>query len=107
MKVGPGTEPGVAIGPMINTAAIEKINRHLEDAVSKGAMIASSATKGDLGSQYTVPVVLTGATTEMLLAHEETFGPVAPLFRFETDEEAIRSPIQRRSALPPISTPRA
>jgi succinate-semialdehyde dehydrogenase/glutarate-semialdehyde dehydrogenase len=89
MKVGPGVEPGVAIGPMINAAAIEKINRHIEDAVSKGATIASSATTGDLGAQYTAPVVLTGATTDMLLAHEETFGPVAPLFRFETDEEAI------------------
>jgi succinate-semialdehyde dehydrogenase/glutarate-semialdehyde dehydrogenase len=90
MKVGPGTEPGVAIGPMINAAAIEKINRHLEDAVAKGAKIASSATTGDLGPQYTAPVVLTGATTDMLLAQEETFGPVAPLFRFETDDEAIK-----------------
>ncbi len=90
MKVGPGTEPGVAIGPMINQAAIEKINRHIEDAASKGAQIASAATIDGLGPQFTAPVVLTGATTDMLLAHEETFGPVAPLFRFETDDEAIR-----------------
>lgn len=90
MKVGPGTEPGVAIGPMINQAAIEKINRHVDDAVSKGAQITSTATAGGLGPQFTAPLVLTGATTDMLLAHEETFGPVAPLFRFETDEEAIR-----------------
>jgi succinate-semialdehyde dehydrogenase/glutarate-semialdehyde dehydrogenase len=89
MKVGPGTEAGVSIGPMINAAAIDKINRHVEDALAKGAKIAS--IKADLpeGPQYTAPVVLTGATTDMLLAAEETFGPVAPLFRFETEEEAI------------------
>lgn len=89
MKVGPGTEAGVSIGPMINAAAIGKINRHVEDALAKGAKIAS--IKADLpeGPQYTAPVVLTGATTDMLLAAEETFGPVAPLFRFETEEEAI------------------
>lgn len=89
MKVGPGTEAGVAIGPMINEAAIAKINRHVEDALAKGATIVTR--KADLpdGAQYTSPIVLAGATTDMQLASEETFGPVAPLFRFETDEEAI------------------
>lgn len=89
MKVGPGTEPGVAIGPMINSAAISKINRHIEDALAKGAKIIT--TKPDLppGDQYTAPIVLTGATTDMQLAREETFGPVAPLFRFDTEDEAI------------------
>jgi succinate-semialdehyde dehydrogenase / glutarate-semialdehyde dehydrogenase len=89
MKVGPGTEPGVAIGPMINEAAISKINRHVEDALSKGATIASRAECLPDGPQYTRPLVLKGATTDMLLASEETFGPVAPLFRFETEEEAM------------------
>ncbi|USJ27665.1 NAD-dependent succinate-semialdehyde dehydrogenase [Ensifer adhaerens] len=89
MKVGPGTEPDVAIGPMINSAAISKINRHIEDALAKGAKIIT--TKRDLppGDQYTAPIVLTGATTDMQLAREETFGPVAPLFRFDTEDEAI------------------
>lgn len=89
MKVGPGTVSGNEIGPMINTAAIEKINRHVEDALAKGATIASTPAALPNGPQYTAPVVLTGATTDMLLAHEETFGPVAPLFRFEREEEAI------------------
>ncbi|WP_237152201.1 NAD-dependent succinate-semialdehyde dehydrogenase [Oryzibacter oryziterrae] len=89
MKVGPGLEPGVSIGPMINEAAIAKINRHVADALAKGATIASSAKVAAKGAQFTAPLVLTGATTEMMLAHEETFGPVAPLFRFETDDEAI------------------
>ena len=89
MKVGPGTEAGVAIGPMINAAAIEKINRHVEDALAKGAKRLTSAATLPDGPQYTSPVVLANATTDMLLASEETFGPVAPLFRFETEEEAI------------------
>ncbi|OPY94468.1 succinate-semialdehyde dehydrogenase (NADP(+)) [Bradyrhizobium sacchari] len=89
MTVGDGTQPGVSIGPMINEAAVVKINRHLEDAFAKGA---KATTKGHVlppGTQYVAPVVLTGATTQMQLASEETFGPVAPLFRFETEEEAI------------------
>jgi len=88
MRVGPGLEPGVAIGPMINAAAVAKIERHVADAVAKGASVASAAVAAS-GPQYVAPMVLTDATTDMLLASEETFGPVAPLFRFETEEEAI------------------
>ncbi|RWR35042.1 NAD-dependent succinate-semialdehyde dehydrogenase [Sinirhodobacter populi] len=87
LKVGPGTAPGTDIGPMINEAALTKIRRHVEDALAKGAKRATPAR--DLAPQYADPVVLTGATTEMQLANEETFGPVAPIFRFETEEEAI------------------
>ncbi|WP_337269217.1 NAD-dependent succinate-semialdehyde dehydrogenase [Oryzifoliimicrobium ureilyticus] len=89
MRVGPGTVVGVSIGPMINQAAIEKIERHIADALSKGAKIISKAPALPDGRQYTAPVVLTDATTDMLLSKEETFGPVAPLFRFKTEEEAI------------------
>ncbi|MER9504783.1 NAD-dependent succinate-semialdehyde dehydrogenase [Mesorhizobium sp. M0579] len=89
MKVGAGTDDGTEIGPMINAAAIDKIERHIADAQAKGArIIAQSETVPD-GKQYARPIVLGEATTEMLLASEETFGPVAPLFRFETEEEAI------------------
>ncbi|MGX9147103.1 NAD-dependent succinate-semialdehyde dehydrogenase [Mesorhizobium sp. 128a] len=89
MTVGPGTQLGVAIGPMINMAAVEKINRHVEDALAKGATIITEKQALPEGPQYVAPLVLTGATKEMQLAGEETFGPVAPLFRFETEEEAI------------------
>ncbi|MDO3443929.1 NAD-dependent succinate-semialdehyde dehydrogenase [Agrobacterium sp. V1] len=89
MRVGPGTEPGVAIGPMINEPAIAKIRAHVDDAISKGATIITKPHDLPDGPQYTAPVVLTGATTAMRLASEETFGPVAPLFRFETEEEAL------------------
>jgi len=89
MKVGSGTESGIDIGPMINEAAIEKINRHVSDALAKGATIVSTRPHLPDGPQYTAPLVLAGATTDMLLASEETFGPVAPLFRFEREEEAI------------------
>jgi succinate-semialdehyde dehydrogenase/glutarate-semialdehyde dehydrogenase len=89
MKVGAGTEEGVTIGPMINGAAIEKIKRHVRDALDKGAKIISQSETVPEGRQYARPLVLGGATTEMLLASEETFGPVAPLFRFETEDEAI------------------
>ncbi|TGT89599.1 MULTISPECIES: NAD-dependent succinate-semialdehyde dehydrogenase [unclassified Mesorhizobium] len=90
MTVGPGTQPGVVIGPMINMAAVEKINRHVADALAKGAAIVTEKQAAlPEGSQYVAPLVLTGATKDMQLAGEETFGPVAPLFRFETEEEAI------------------
>ncbi|MBY5770884.1 NAD-dependent succinate-semialdehyde dehydrogenase [Rhizobium leguminosarum] len=90
MKVGAGTDAGTDIGPMINKAAIEKIKRHVDDAVEKGARILATAGSVPEGDQYAVPMVLGSATTEMQLASEETFGPVAPLFRFDHEEEAIR-----------------
>jgi succinate-semialdehyde dehydrogenase/glutarate-semialdehyde dehydrogenase len=89
MKVGAGTEDGVAIGPMINAPALEKIERHIADALSKGARILAQSDAMPEGPQYARPTVLGEATAEMLLASEETFGPVAPLFRFKTEDEAI------------------
>ena len=89
LKVGDGLTAGIDIGPMINGAAVEKINRHMADAMEKGATVIASAVSVPKGDQYVTPVVLSGAHTGMLLAHEETFGPIAPLFKFETEEEAI------------------
>lgn len=89
MNVGPGTEDGVTIGPMINAAAIEKIARHVADAKAKGGRILAEGTEGAIGPQYARPIVIGEATTEMLLASEETFGPVAPLFRFHTEDEVV------------------
>lgn len=89
MTVGDGRQAGVSIGPMINEAAVAKINRHLSDALAKGASILTKPRTLPAGSQYVAPVVLGGATTAMELSGEETFGPVAPLFRFENEEEAV------------------
>jgi succinate-semialdehyde dehydrogenase / glutarate-semialdehyde dehydrogenase len=88
LVVGPGDGEGVQIGPMINAGAITKIARHVEDAIGKGAVKATRSR--ELTAQYAEPVVLVGATTDMQLASEETFGPVAPIFRFETEEEALQ-----------------
>ena len=89
LKVGPGAEDGTQIGPMINRAAIDKIDRHIEDALAKGATILGTRPALPDGEHYAAPVVLANANTDMLLANEETFGPVAPLFRFNTEDEAI------------------
>lgn len=87
LSVGAGTDAGVNIGPMINAAAIDKISAHVEDALAKGA--TRTTRLRDLSERFADPVVLAGATTEMQLAGEETFGPVAPIFRFETEEEVL------------------
>ena len=87
LNVGPGTGADTNIGPMINSAAIEKINAHVADALEKGATRATRTR--ELSGQYADPVVLAGAHPEMRLASEETFGPVAPIFRFETEDEAL------------------
>jgi succinate-semialdehyde dehydrogenase/glutarate-semialdehyde dehydrogenase len=87
LKVGRGTEAGVDIGPMINTAAIDKISAHVADALAKGASRVTRTR--DLPGNFADPVVLSGASGAMRLATEETFGPVAPIFRFETEDEAL------------------
>lgn len=89
MKVGPGDELGVEQGPLINMAALEKVEAHVADAVAKGAKVVTGGKVHALGGTFFEPTVITGATTEMLCAREETFGPVAPLFRFKTEDEAL------------------
>jgi succinate-semialdehyde dehydrogenase/glutarate-semialdehyde dehydrogenase len=92
LKVGPGTDPGAQIGPMINARAIEKIARHVDDAVRRGARVLTGGRRLDeLGPNYYAPTVLAGATPEMQLSGEETFGPVVPLFRFDDEADAIRA----------------
>ncbi|QQX56130.1 NAD-dependent succinate-semialdehyde dehydrogenase [Pseudomonas chlororaphis] len=88
LKVGNGLEPGVSIGPLINAAAVSKVARHIDDALGKGAtLLCGGIPQGE--SQFVQPTVLGEANTEMLLAHEETFGPVAPLMRFHDEAEAL------------------
>ncbi|MFM0396269.1 NAD-dependent succinate-semialdehyde dehydrogenase [Paraburkholderia phytofirmans] len=91
LKVAPATDPQAQIGPMINERAIEKIARHVEDAVKHGAKILVGGKRlTELGPNYYAPTVLTDAQDDMLVCCEETFGPVAPLFRFDDEAEAIR-----------------
>jgi succinate-semialdehyde dehydrogenase/glutarate-semialdehyde dehydrogenase len=90
LEVGPGLEEGVTQGPLIDMAAVEKVERHIRDAVSKGAAVASGGSRHAGGGRFFTPTVLTGVTVEMDVAREETFGPVAPLFRFETEADAIQ-----------------
>jgi succinate-semialdehyde dehydrogenase / glutarate-semialdehyde dehydrogenase len=87
LKVGAGTEPGVTTGPLINQAAIRKVKEHVEDAVAKGAKIVLGGRS--LGGNFFEPTLLRDVNTDMLVSREETFGPVAPLFRFKSEEEAI------------------
>ena len=89
LKVGPGTGEGVSQGPLIDLDAIEKVESHIADALSKGARLITGGARHALGGTFFQPTVLGGVTPDMRVAREETFGPVAPLFRFETEEEAI------------------
>jgi succinate-semialdehyde dehydrogenase/glutarate-semialdehyde dehydrogenase len=88
LKVGDGLSEGVTIGPLINAAAVDKVTRHINDAVEKGASVAIGGVPSGDGL-YVQPTVLLEANADMLLASEETFGPVAPLFRFHTEEQAL------------------
>jgi succinate-semialdehyde dehydrogenase/glutarate-semialdehyde dehydrogenase len=89
LKVGPGTEPGVAQGPLINADALAKVEEHVADATAHGAKITIGGKRHALGGTFYEPTILTGVTPEMKVFREETFGPVAPLFRFSSDAEVI------------------
>jgi len=89
-KVGNGMEPGVIIGPLIDAAAVKKVEEHVSDAVAKGAKVAMGGKRHALGGLFFEPTILTDVNPTMKVTREETFGPVAPLFRFKTEEEAIR-----------------
>lgn len=89
LKVGPGTEAGVTQGPLINQAALAKVQSHVADAVAKGATIALGGRVSALGGTFYEPTVLTGVTSAMKIAHEETFGPIAPIFCFQTEADVI------------------
>jgi succinate-semialdehyde dehydrogenase len=89
LKVGNGFEPGVQQGPLIDNAAVEKVEEHVQDAVSKGGQVLLGGKRHALGQTFFEPTVLANVTPQMKVAKEETFGPLAPLFRFQTDQEAI------------------
>ncbi|MGA8262373.1 MAG: NAD-dependent succinate-semialdehyde dehydrogenase [Arenicellales bacterium] len=89
LRVGPGTEDGVQQGPLINDAALAKVENHVHDALEKGASVMVGGARHDLGRTFYQPTVLRDVTREMVLNGEETFGPVAPLLSFRTEEEAV------------------
>lgn len=88
-KVGPGVDEGVVIGPLIDEHAVEKVEEHVADALAQGATLVTGGRRHALGGLFYEPTILTGVEPTMRVAREETFGPVAPLFRFETEAEAI------------------
>ena len=90
LKVGNGLEDGTQQGPLIDMRAVEKVEEHIADATAKGAMVATGGGRHALGGSFFQPTLLTGVTPAMAVAREETFGPVAPLFRFSTEDEAVR-----------------
>ncbi|WP_233866924.1 NADP-dependent succinate-semialdehyde dehydrogenase [Paraburkholderia adhaesiva] len=90
LKVGLGTEAGVTQGPLINEAAVLKVESHIEDALAKGAQVITGGKRHALGHGFFEPTILTGVTPAMKVARDETFGPLAPLFRFSSDEEVIK-----------------
>ena len=89
LTVGDGREAGVEQGPMIDAAAVEKVEEFVADATAKGATVATGGARHARGGSFFQPTVVTGATQAMRFATEEIFGPLAPVFRFETEEEAI------------------
>ena len=90
LKVGPGTEPGVTQGPLINADAVAKVEEHIADALAKGARVVTGGRRDAQGGNFFQPTVLADVPADALVSREETFGPVAPLFRFSTEEEGVR-----------------
>jgi succinate-semialdehyde dehydrogenase/glutarate-semialdehyde dehydrogenase len=89
LRPGPGFETGATQGPLIDDRAVTKVEEHISDALSKGARVVVGGRRHALGGRFFEPTVLADVTPSMVIAHEETFGPVAPLFRFHTEDEAI------------------
>ncbi|MCG2573490.1 NAD-dependent succinate-semialdehyde dehydrogenase [Acinetobacter sp. ME22] len=89
LKVGDGRHEGSTQGPLIDEKAVAKVQSHIDDAVAKGAQIRIGGKRSELGATFFEPTVLTGVTQDMKVAKEETFGPLAPLFRFKTEDEAV------------------
>ena len=89
LKVGPGTTPGVNQGPLIDDKAVAKVEEHIADARAKGGEVLAGGMRDAQGGQFFQPTVVGGATDDMLVAREETFGPLAPIFAFDTEDEVL------------------
>ena len=89
LRIGDGLKGATDQGPLIDAKAVAKVEEHVADALKKGAKVALGGKRHELGGTFFEPTILTGVTPEMLVAREETFGPVAPLFKFKSEAEAI------------------
>ncbi len=89
MKVGDGLEDGTVFGPLINSEAVMKVQEHISDAKAKGARIILGGNPSDLGGTFFQPTIITDATQDMIFSNDETFGPLAPLFKFDTEDDVI------------------
>ena len=89
MKVGDGLSDGAQLGPLINAAAVDKVAEHIADAVDKGGKVLAGGKAHALGGTFFEPTIITGATHDLSFAQEDSFGPLAPLFKFDTDDEVI------------------
>jgi aldehyde dehydrogenase family protein len=103
MKVADGFEPGAVIGPLIDMRAVEKVEAHIAGAVNKGARVVTGGKRSALGGSFFEPTVLADVTTGMVITREETFGPVAPLYRFKTETEAVKM----ANDIPTLTLPRS
>lgn len=90
LKTGPGLDATTTQGPLVNKAAVDKVREHVEDAVSKGAKIEIGGKVSRTTGFFYDPTVLSGMTSEMLVSRDETFGPLAPIFEFETEQDVLR-----------------
>jgi len=88
--MGPGLEASTTQGPLVNAAAVKKIEEHVADAVAKGGKVEIGGKSAGTKGFFYPPTVVSGATAKMVVAKDETFGPLAPIFEFETEEEAVR-----------------
>jgi succinate-semialdehyde dehydrogenase / glutarate-semialdehyde dehydrogenase len=100
MKVADGFEPGAVIGPVIDMKAVEKVEAHIADALKKGTKVVTGGRRAAQGGSFFEPTVLTEVTTDMVITKEETFGPVAPLYRFTTEEGAVKMANDAPPSLP-------
>ena len=89
LQLGPGLNSATTQGPLVNEAAVKKVLTHIDDATSKGAKIESGGSAPDLPGFFFTPTVLSGVTQDMLVSNDETFGPLAPVFEFKTEDEAV------------------
>jgi succinate-semialdehyde dehydrogenase/glutarate-semialdehyde dehydrogenase len=90
LKPGPGLDPSTTQGPLVNKSGVEKVKQHVEDAVGKGAKVECGGKAPSSAGFFFEPTVLSGVTPNMIVANDETFGPLAPIFEFETEDDAIQ-----------------